>query len=201
MGSRPDYTDYVDYILWPLGYYTVYGAIFVAAARSIRDSMAEFAPFPMPYVCVGAVAILASELYVNFRFWELGCVACKPYSPAPRDTSPPLACSYVIAIASELWAFCVQLAYGWFVWPALGKDPSPSLLAWPLLVPHYILLAGWITSAVMHIYSFDLRRQGLGPIPARVFRRPRVRRWMRRTPIVVAYFFAVIAAAWAVARG
>ena len=188
MARRWDY--YIDYVLWSLGFF-LYALVLTSLLGRFCYLISMRYSLEFPSIIAGVFVTLSYEILVLVRFDAFKHVRiCFRFDA-----------SYITALWTEGWGVLLQLAYGWFVWPALSKDPSPSLLAWPLLVPHYILLAGWITSAVIHIYSFDLRRQGLGPIPARVLRRPRVRRWMRRTPVVLAYFFAVIAAACAVARG
>ena len=174
---------YVNYVLWSLGHYSVMGSIFVMDAHVAQEVMAtKFAtPYPMPYLFVAALLAPPSELYIHYRFRE--------FTFGRGRVCPPLVCSYVTAISSEVWALCIQFAYGWFIWPALKESPSPGLLSWPLLFPHYILLGGWIASAAVHCYLHGLRRKRVGP---RVLRRPWVRRWMRWGPVGAAYVAAFI---------
>ncbi len=206
--DRPLLAYWQDLVSIDLTYYLFEAAVrysiacvtWVIAALGIGAMSTAAASFPVPATWFAAMIPVGSEFYIREYFWFLR----RHWRRTPLALSFSFAiCCQVLAIVTQVVYFvvCVRFTDGVYPWPVFEDGRRPRLLTWPLLVPHCILLAGWLAGAAVHAYSFVLRRKGLGPIPARVFRQPRVRRRMRWAPIVMAYVAALVAMVRAIAQG
>ncbi len=161
-------TDLTYYVWEAALRYGIACVIWIIAALGIGAMSTVAASFPVPATWFAAMIPVGSELYVREYFWFL-----RRYW-----SRIPLALSFSFAIYCQLLAMCAQFAYfaicvqltnGRYIWPEFRGNRPPGLLAWPLLVPHCILLAGWLAGAGVHAYLFVLRRKGLGPILQQCF--------------------------------